>query len=74
MNQSIQETPSHSGRSGKKSLAMFCTVLVAGIALYASRSGLLRAPADDPKDKRPAAPTRNAVTAANKFLDALDAK
>jgi hypothetical protein len=51
---------------------MFSAALLVGISLYASRSS--PAPADDPKDKEPAAPTPQAVAAANAFLDALDAK
>ncbi len=48
------------------SVAIFSTVLLLGIALYASRSSLLPA---DGQDKKP-----HAAVAAKKFLDSLDAK
>jgi hypothetical protein len=74
MNQLSPKAPRGTRRGGRKSLAMFGTVLVVGLSLYASHSPLLPAPADDAREKRPAAPTPHAVTAANAFLDALDAK
>jgi hypothetical protein len=74
MNEPALKTPSATGRGGRKTLAMFSTVLFFGIALYASRPALLPAPADDPKDKKSEVATPHAVAAANKFLDALDAK
>lgn len=77
MDESIRQTPPILGRGGQKALALFGAVLVVGLALYASRSPLPPAPAataDEPKDKKPVAPTPRAVEAANTFLDALDAK
>lgn len=74
MNGPIQQTPLPTGRGRRKTLALFSAALFVGLALYSSRSLMPRAPADDPKDKKPAAPTPQAVAAANKFLDALDAK
>jgi hypothetical protein len=73
MNEPLLKTPPTARRGGQKTLALFSTVLFFGIALYASRSSLLPAPADDPKDKKSAARTPHAVAAANKLLDALDA-
>jgi len=74
MNEPIRKTSPGAGHIGRKSLTLFSTVLVVGISLYASRSSLLPAPADEPKDKKPVAATPNAVAAANKFLGTLDAK
>jgi hypothetical protein len=52
---------------------MFSTVLFVGVALFASRIVLPPAPADDPKDPKAVEATPQAIAAANKFLDALDA-
>ncbi len=71
MNGTIQQAPAATGRGGRKSFAMLATVLLLGGTLYASRSALPTAPADDPKDKKAEAPTTGAVAAANKFLGAL---
>jgi len=72
MNASAQFTLPSTERRGRKFLAMVITLLLIGIALYASRSSVLSAPADDRKDKK--SETSHAVAAAQKFLDALDAK
>jgi hypothetical protein len=74
MNEPLLKTPPTTGRGGRRTLALFSTVLFFGTALYASRSPLLPAPADAPKDNKPEAPTPHAVAVANKFLDALDAR
>jgi hypothetical protein len=71
MNEPIRKAPPATGRGGRKSLALFAAVLLVGIAVYASHSSLLPAPADEPKESKP---TPHAVAAANAFLDALDAK
>jgi hypothetical protein len=60
-------------RGGRRSLAMISIVLFLGIALYASRSPVLPARVEERKDTKPTAPTPEAVSAANKFLGALDA-
>jgi len=73
MNESIQPTSPANRGSGKKLVAALSTMLVVGVAIYASRSSL-SASADESKEKKSGAPTPLAVTAANKFLDALDAK
>ncbi len=74
MNEPTRQGPPTAGRAGRKSLALLGTVLVVGLALYLSRSWPPEAPADVPKEKKAEAPTPHAVAAANKFLDALDAK
>jgi hypothetical protein len=74
MNQPILKSPPTFGRGGRRTLALFSTALIVGIALCASRPSLMPAPPDDPKDRKPEARTPHAVAAANKFLDALDAK
>jgi hypothetical protein len=74
MNEPTLKTPPATGHGERKALAILGTVLFLGIALHASRSSPLPAPADDPKDTPPEAPTPHAVAAANKFLDALDAR
>ena len=61
MNEPIRMTSPGAGPIGRKALTMFSTVLLVGISLYASRSSLLPAPADEPKDKKPAAATPNAA-------------
>jgi hypothetical protein len=73
MNGPLHQPPA-TRRGGRKSLAALGTVLLVGAALFASRCWLPEAPADDPKDKRPEAPAPRAAGAANKFLDALEAK
>jgi hypothetical protein len=73
MNEPTLNSPATTGRVGRRTLALFSTALFLGIALGASRPSLLPAPADDAKDKKEAG-TPHAVAAANKFLDALDAK
>jgi hypothetical protein len=74
MNEPMLRTPPATGRGGRKTLALFSTVLLFGVALCASRSSLLPAPGDAPKDKKVEAATPHAVAAADKFLGALDAK
>src|SRR5947208_2797976 len=74
MNEPIRQSPPANGRGTRKSLALLCTVLVVGIALLASRPAPPPAPADAAQDKKPGTPPPQAVAAANKFLDALDAK
>jgi hypothetical protein len=74
MNEPIRKARPAGGRGGRKSLALFSGVLFVSVALHASHSSLLPAPADGPKDTKPAAPTPQAVAAANAFLDALGAK
>jgi Protein of unknown function (DUF3500) len=71
VNGSIQQAQPASKRGGRKSLAMLATVLLVGGTLYVSRSALPTAPADDPKENKTAAPTPDAVMAANRFLGAL---
>jgi hypothetical protein len=76
MNERVRQTRPDSGSGGRKTLAVFGAVLFIGAAFYLSQSPLPPAPlaaADDPKDKKPAAPA-NATAAATVFLDALDAK
>jgi hypothetical protein len=75
MNGRLQQTLSTQGRGGRKAFAMLGAVLFTGAALYLSHESLPSpaAAADDPKAKKPE-PTASAVTAANAFLDALDAK
>jgi hypothetical protein len=72
MNEPNGETPA--GRGGRKALAMVGAVVFVGILLYASRSAMTPAPADEPKDKKAAPPTPRAVAAADAFLAALDDK
>jgi hypothetical protein len=74
MNEPIRDTPPAAPGGGRKSLALCCAVAFVGLSAYASRPSLPPAPADAPKDKKPAAPTPRAVAAANGFLDALDDK
>ena len=77
MNEPTRTTLSTTGHGGRKALAMFGAALLIAVTLYASRDTLPPAPvaaAEEPKDKKPAAPTPRAVEAANAFLDALDAK
>ena len=74
MNEPIRKTPPPTGRAGGSRWPCSAPCCSIGVALYASRSSLPPAPADDPKDKKPAAATPHAVAAANAFLDALDAK
>jgi hypothetical protein len=69
----LTSTPGTKG-SGRNVLALIGTVLLVGIALCASRSSLGPVPADDAKDGKPRASTPQAVAAANRFLDALDAQ
>jgi Protein of unknown function (DUF3500) len=75
MNGTFQETLPNSGGGGRKLFAFLGAVLVIGAALYLARPSLPDPlAADEPKDKKPAAPTPRAVEAANAFLDSLDAK
>jgi hypothetical protein len=77
MNQVTQKVPSGNGRGGQKAIALLAAVLIVSAALYLSHSQITPIPtaaADDPKDKKAAAPTPQAVEAANAFLDSLDAK
>jgi hypothetical protein len=77
MDDSIRKTQPAGGRGGQKALAMLGAALVMGVVLFLTSSPPPPAPAaavGDPKDKKPAAPTPRAVTAAKAFLDALDAK
>jgi hypothetical protein len=74
MNEPTVKTPRTGGRGGRKTFALFSTVLFLGVALYASRFPLAPAPANDVGDKKPQAAAPHAVAAANKFLDALDAR
>jgi hypothetical protein len=65
------------GHSVRKAFALLGAVLLVGAALYLSNSPLPPTPAaaaDDPKEKKLAAPTPHAVEAASAFIDALDAK
>jgi hypothetical protein len=71
MNESIGKMLPDAGRSGSARLvALLGAVLFIGIALYASREQAAAVVEDD----KAATPTSHAVTAANAFLDALDAK
>jgi Protein of unknown function (DUF3500) len=70
MNEPIGKTPSPAGFRGvAKLLALFGTLLLIGFALCISAPAT--AVLDEPAPKFP---TANAVTAAGKFLDSLDAK
>ena len=69
MNEPIRKTPSSTGRGRARFLALFAAVLFVGISLYASREPATAVVGDE----KAAAPTSRAVTAANAFLDALDA-
>jgi hypothetical protein len=75
MNEPIRKTPPANGRRGSvKPLALLGVVLFLGLSVYASR-GLTPAPAPAAgEDEKPATPAARAVAAANKFLEALDAK
>jgi Protein of unknown function (DUF3500) len=70
MNEPNQKSSTPAGfRSVAKSLALFATLLLIGLSLY------IAAPATAVLDQAPPKfPTANAVTAAGKFLDSLDAK
>lgn len=74
MNEPLRKPPQTTGRSARKFLALFAAMLFAGMAIYASRASAPLAPASDPQDKEPAGATPEAVSAADKFLAALDAK
>src|SRR5579884_20593 len=70
MNEPIRTPPPATGCGGRKSLALVSTVLLLGIALYASRTLVPPAPAIAVEDERK--PTASAVVAADAFLEALD--
>jgi hypothetical protein len=69
MNEPIPPTLPATGRGIARLLALLGVVLFVGLSLYASRD-----PATRIDDEKAAAPTTNAVEAANAFLNALDAK
>jgi hypothetical protein len=76
MNDPIRNSPP-AGTGGRKALALLAAVGIIGVALYLARDPLPDAPvavAGDSKDKKETTPTAGAVSAANSFLDALDAK
>ncbi|HEX5272551.1 MAG TPA: DUF3500 domain-containing protein [Gemmataceae bacterium] len=76
MNQPIRNTPPTPRRGGgAKPLAVLGAVLFVAVALYASRPSLPPAPVVAVAGaEEPPTPTARAVAAANKFLDALEAK
>jgi len=77
MNEQTPATRPAGGRGVRKTIALLGAMLFIGAALYLSTSSLPPAPAvaaDEPKEKKAAAPTPHAVDTANAFLDALDAK
>jgi Protein of unknown function (DUF3500) len=73
MNEPMQKLPDAIGpRGAVRSVAVILTLLLIGLALYISQTP---SPATAvPDDAAPKFPTANAVTAAGKFLDSLDAK
>ena len=76
MNEPNRNSPHGAGGGGRKAFAMLGAVALLGAAAHLSNSPLPPAPAvaaEQPKEKKPAAPTAGAVAAANAFLDALDA-
>jgi hypothetical protein len=76
MNQS-HRPPAPATGSGRRVFAAVGVVLFVALALQASRSDPAvpdAFAAEEPKDKKAAAPTPRAVEAANAFLDALDVK
>jgi hypothetical protein len=71
MSEPLRKSPPSRGGSVKP-LALLGVALFVGVSVYASR-GLPPAPAGAEGDK-PATPSSRAVAAANKFLEALDAR
>jgi Protein of unknown function (DUF3500) len=77
MNEPTRTTPPTPKSRGRNALPMLAAVLFVCVGLYASRSALAPAPAagtEEPKEKKPLAPSPRAVAVADAFLDSLDAK